>query len=92
MQKKIQGNFEFPMSKLSNGILENLQKLLKKFSNFSIFPMEFPMGNSTLRGRSGLRSDVQLVAGPSTIQTLRGQLCGREAGFGRSIWMGFTLW
>lgn len=31
-----------------------------------------------IASRSGLRSDVQLVAGPSTIQTLRGQLCGRE--------------
>jgi len=84
--KKIhQGNFEFPMSKLSNGILENLQKWSKKSPVSPFFPWLAP-------GRSGLRSDVQLVAGPSTIQTLRGQLCGREAGFGRSIWMGFTLW
>ena len=41
--KKIhQGNFEFPMSKLSNGILENLQKWSKKSPVSPFFPWNFP--------------------------------------------------
>ena len=63
---------------------------------FTVTSWEHGIPWNSGRGR-GLRSDVQLVAGPSTIQSLRGQLCGREAwgmgwGVGRSpIWMGFIL-
>ena len=90
MEKNPPRKFRISNVKIVQWNIGKSSKMVEKISSFSIFP---PMGNSTLApGRSGLRSDVQLVAGPSTIQTLRGQLCGREAGFGRSIWMGFTLW